>query len=71
VIDWGMRVGDPALDYAWLVTGPVANRDVDPDLRRRARLDHRLAPWYEAHHGLFTNRPAHTERGLAEIYERL
>ena len=26
---------------------------------------HRLAPWYEAHYGLFTNQPAHTERGLA------
>jgi aminoglycoside phosphotransferase (APT) family kinase protein len=68
VIDWGdMRVGDPALDYAWLLAGPFADWDVDPDLRRRAHFYHRLAPWYEAHYGLFTNQTAHTERGLAEI----
>jgi aminoglycoside phosphotransferase (APT) family kinase protein len=72
VIDWGdMRVGDPALDYAWLLAGPFADWDVEPDLRRRAHFYHRLAPWYEAHYGLFTNQPAHTERGLAEIYDRL
>jgi aminoglycoside phosphotransferase (APT) family kinase protein len=68
VIDWGdMRMGDPALDYAWLLAGPFPDWDVDPDLRRRARFYHRLAPWYEAHYGLFTNQPAHTERGLAGI----
>jgi aminoglycoside phosphotransferase (APT) family kinase protein len=72
VIDWGdMRVGDPALDYAWLLTGPFADWDVDAGLRRRARFYHRLAPWYEAHYGLFTNQPAHTERGLAGIRDRL
>jgi aminoglycoside phosphotransferase (APT) family kinase protein len=72
VIDWGdARLGDPALDYAWLLNGPFADWDVDPDLRRRARFYHRLAPWYEAHYGLFTNRPAHTERGLAGISDRL
>ncbi len=72
VIDWGdMRMGDPALDYAWLLNGPFADWDVDPALRRRARFYHRLAPWYEAHYGLFTNRPAHVERGLAGILDRL
>jgi aminoglycoside phosphotransferase (APT) family kinase protein len=72
VIDWGdARVGDPALDYAWLLNGPFVDWDVDPELRRRARFYHRLAPWYEAHYGLFTNRPAHTERGLAGIKARL
>jgi aminoglycoside phosphotransferase (APT) family kinase protein len=73
VIDWGdARVGDPALDFAWLLlNGPFADWDVDPDLRRRARFYHRLAPWYEAHYGLFTDRPAHTERGLAGIRIRL
>jgi aminoglycoside phosphotransferase (APT) family kinase protein len=72
VIDWGdMRLGDPALDYAWLLNGPFANWDVDSDLRRRARFYHRLAPWYEAHYGLFTNQPAHVERGLAGIRDRL
>jgi aminoglycoside phosphotransferase (APT) family kinase protein len=72
VIDWGdTRVGDPALDYAWLLNGPFAKWDVDLDLRRRARFYHRLAPWYEAHYGLFTNRPAHVERGLAGIKDQL
>jgi aminoglycoside phosphotransferase (APT) family kinase protein len=72
VIDWGdMRLGDPAVDYSWLVNRPFADWDVDPDLRRRARFYHRLAPWYEAHYGLFTNQPAHFERGLAGIRERL
>ena len=72
VIDWGdARLGDPALDYSWLLHGPFAFWDVDPDLRRRARFYHRLAPWYEAHYGLFTNRPTHTERALAGIRDRL
>jgi len=72
VIDWGdARVGDPALDYAWLLDGPFADWGVDPDLRRRARFYHRLAPWFEAHYGLFTNQPAHTERGVEEIRNRL
>jgi aminoglycoside phosphotransferase (APT) family kinase protein len=72
VIDWGdARLGDPALDYAWLLNGPFTDWDVDPDLRRRARVYHRLAPWYEAHYGVVTNRPAHTDRGLAGIRDRL
>lgn len=72
VIDWGdARVGDPALDHAWLLHGPFAKWDVDPDLRRRARFYHRLAPWYEAHYGLFTNRPTNLRRGLAGINDRL
>jgi aminoglycoside phosphotransferase (APT) family kinase protein len=72
VIDWGdMRVGDPALDYAWFLSGPFVNWDVDTDLRRRARFYHRLAPWYEAHYGVFTNQPDHLERGIAGIRARL
>jgi aminoglycoside phosphotransferase (APT) family kinase protein len=73
VIDWGdMRVGDPALDYAFLPAGlGFADWDVDADLRRRARFYDRLAPWYTAHYGLFTNQPAHTEWGLAELSARL
>jgi len=72
VIDWGdARVGDPALDYAWPLNGPFADWVVDSELRRRARFYHRLAPWYEAHYGLFTSQPAHVERGLAGISERL
>jgi aminoglycoside phosphotransferase (APT) family kinase protein len=72
VIDWGdTRVGDPALDYAWLLNGPFTDWDVDADLRRRACLYHRLGPWYEAHYGVFTNQPAHVERGIAGIRDRL
>jgi aminoglycoside phosphotransferase (APT) family kinase protein len=72
VIDWSdVRVGDPAIDYAWLLNGPFGGWDVDPDLRRRARFYHRLGPWYEVHYGLFTNQPTHVERGLAGISERL
>jgi aminoglycoside phosphotransferase (APT) family kinase protein len=72
VIDWAdARVGDPAVDYAWLLNGPFTDWDVDPELRRRARFYHRLGPWYEAHYGLFTNQPAHTERGLAGVRVRL
>ena len=72
VIDWGdARLGDPALDYAWALNGPFADWVVDPDLRRRARFYHRLGPWYEAHYGLFTDQPAHTELGLAGIRARL
>ena len=72
VIDWGdARIGDPALDYAWLLNGPFAGWEVDAELRRRARFYHRLAPWYEAHYGLFTDQPAHVERGMAGIRDRL
>lgn len=72
VIDWGdVRLGDLALDYAWPLNGPFGDWDVDPDLRRRARFYHRLAPWYEAHYGLFTNKAPHFERGLAGIRNRL
>src|SRR5438128_2283605 len=72
VIDWGdARLGDPALDYAWLLNGPFADWGVDPDLRRRARFYYRLVPWFEAHYGVFTNRPAHVERGLAGVADRL
>jgi aminoglycoside phosphotransferase (APT) family kinase protein len=72
VIDWGdMCLGDPALDYAWVLNGPFADWEVDSDLRRRACFYHRLGPWYEAHYGLFTNQRAHTERGLAGIRDRL
>ena len=72
MIDWGdARVGDPALDYAWLLHGPFSDWEVEPELRRRARFYHRLVPWYEAHYGLFTDRPAHVVRGLARIKERL
>jgi aminoglycoside phosphotransferase (APT) family kinase protein len=72
VIDWGdARIGDPALDYAWLINGPFAEWDIDPDVRRRARFYYRLAPSYEAHYGLFTRQSAHVDAGLTGIGDRL
>jgi aminoglycoside phosphotransferase (APT) family kinase protein len=57
VIDWGdARVGDPALDYAWLLNGPFPHWEVDDELRRRARFYWRLTPWFEAHAREFTGR---------------
>jgi aminoglycoside phosphotransferase (APT) family kinase protein len=72
VIDWGdARLGDPALDYSWLLHGPFPNWDVDPELRRRARFYHRLAPFFSVHYGVFTNRPAYVEQALATLRSRL
>lgn len=72
VIDWGDAcIGDPAIDYAWLLNGPFRDWEVDDDLRRRARFHHRLEPWVWAHYGLFTKSPRHVGAGLAEIKARL
>ena len=72
VIDWGdARLGDPALDYSWLLHGPFPNWDVDPELRRRARFYHRLAPFFSVHYGVFTKRPAYVEQALATLSSRL
>ena len=72
VIDWGdARVGDPALDYAWLLNGPFPDWDVDDDLRRRAGIYHRLGPWFEVHYGDFTDQPGWVESGLRGVRERL
>jgi aminoglycoside phosphotransferase (APT) family kinase protein len=72
VIDWGdARIGDPALDYSWLLNGPFPDWDVDDELRRRARIYHRLAPWFDVHYGDFTDRQEWVRSGLAGIRERL
>ena len=72
VIDWGdARVGDPALDYAWLLNGPFPDWDVDDDLRRRALIYHRLGPWFEVHYGVFTNQPEWVRSGLTGVRSRL
>ena len=72
VIDWGdARVGDPAIDYAWLLNGPFPDWDVDDELRRRARIYHRLAPWFEVHYGDFTGRPEWVRSGLDGVRARL
>ena len=75
VIDWGdVRIGDPALDYAWLLNGtpPEFATALDAErFRERALFYHRLGPWYEAHYGAFVGRPQHVERGVRWIRERL
>ena len=68
VIDWGdARLGDPALDYAWLLHGPFPDWDVDQELLRRAHFYHRLAPFYSVHYGLFRQQPDYVGRALAKL----
>jgi aminoglycoside phosphotransferase (APT) family kinase protein len=72
VIDWGdARIGDPAIDYAWLLNGPFPAWNVDDELRRRARIYHRLGPWFEVHYGVFTEQPEWVRSGLAGLRSRL
>jgi aminoglycoside phosphotransferase (APT) family kinase protein len=72
VIDWGdARIGDPAIDYAWLLNGPFPDWDVDDELRRRALFYHRLGPWFEVHYGDFTGQPEWVRSGLAGVRSRL
>ena len=72
VIDWGdAKIGDPAIDYAWLLNGPFPAWDVDDELRRRARIYHRLGPWFEVEYGVRTDQPEWVRTGLAGIRSRL
>jgi len=80
VIDWGDAcVGDPALDFAWLLHAhPHAEEVVaaysgplDDAYRERARFYYRLEPWVAARYGLVTAQPAQVDRGLRGIRERL
>jgi aminoglycoside phosphotransferase (APT) family kinase protein len=72
VIDWGdARIGDPALDYAWLLNGPFPDWEVDDELRRRALVYHRLEPWFEVHYGGFTDQPEWVRSGLDGVRSRL
>ncbi len=72
VIDWGdARIGDPAIDYSWLLNGPFPDWDVDDDLRRRAAIYHRFAAWFEIHYGVFTDQPERVRAGLAAVRSKL
>ena len=72
VIDWGdARIGDPAIDYAWLLNGPFSDWEVDDNLRRRALIYHSLASWFEVHYGVFTEQPEWVRFGLAGLRSRL
>jgi aminoglycoside phosphotransferase (APT) family kinase protein len=81
VIDWtDARIGDPALDFAWLLTGLgpafatdllAAYGDADEALARRAAFYHVLGPWHQVTYGLDRGLPAYVESGLAGVRERL
>jgi aminoglycoside phosphotransferase (APT) family kinase protein len=85
VIDWGdARVGDPALDFAWLLHGPdetfaqsllraYANQGghVDDQLTARALYFHRVGPWHEVLYGLEQDQPELVASGLAGVRARL
>lgn len=72
VIDWGdAKIGDPAVDYGWLLNGPFPDYEVDNDLRRRALIYHRLGPWFEVEYGLRTERPEWVRSGLAALRSRV
>lgn len=72
VIDWAnAKIGDPALDYAWLLNVPFPDWEVDDELRRRARVYHRIGPWFEVEHGVRTGRPEFVRSGLEGVRSRL
>ena len=85
VIDWtDARVGDPALDFAWLLHAPdtpfaewlldaygEAGGRIDPSLPERALYFHRLGPWHEVLWGLGNGRDELVESGLAGVRARL
>jgi aminoglycoside phosphotransferase (APT) family kinase protein len=82
VIDWtDAHVGDPALDFAWLLTGLGARfaselldayeGEVDPTFVDRAAFYHLLGPWHEVFYGVVFGLPQYVESGLAGVRERL
>jgi aminoglycoside phosphotransferase (APT) family kinase protein len=72
VIDWaGARIGDPALDYGWLLNGPFPDWHVDDELRRRASLYYRLGPWFAVEYGVRTEQPEWVRSGLENLRSRL
>lgn len=72
VIDWGdAKIGDPAIDYAWLLNGPFGAWEVDEELRRRASIYHRLGPWFEVEYGLRRDQPEWIRSGLVGVRIRL
>jgi aminoglycoside phosphotransferase (APT) family kinase protein len=72
VIDWGdARMGDPALDYSWLLNDVFPDWEVDDDLRRRAGFYHRLAPFFSVHYGVFRHDEDYTKQALARLRTRL
>ena len=64
-------VGDPAIDYAWLLNVPFPDWEVDDELRRRALVYHGLEPWLWVHYGVFTDQPEWVRSGLTGVRSRL
>jgi aminoglycoside phosphotransferase (APT) family kinase protein len=84
VIDWSDAcLGDPALDFAWLLHGTGeafatnllevyrSEREEDPRLNERALFYHRLGPWHEVLFGLKHGRAEFVETGLEGVRSRL
>jgi aminoglycoside phosphotransferase (APT) family kinase protein len=82
VIDWtDAHVGDPALDFAWLLTSLGARfasellaayeGEVGATFVDRAAFFHLVGPWYEVLYGVDFDRPRYVESGLAGVRERL
>jgi aminoglycoside phosphotransferase (APT) family kinase protein/8-oxo-dGTP pyrophosphatase MutT (NUDIX family) len=80
VIDWtDARMGDPALDLAWVLYGspePFAEAlattySVTDEELSRALAWHRLGPWYEVLWGQTGGGREYVESGLAGVLERL
>jgi aminoglycoside phosphotransferase (APT) family kinase protein len=82
VIDWtDARIGDPALDFAWLLHGLGSDfaaellagyaSQADAGLSRRAGFYRLLGPWHEVTYGLECDLPHYVESGLAGIRDRL
>lgn len=72
VIDWAdAQIGDPAIDYAWLLNVAFPDWEVAEDVRRRALIYHRLGPWFEVEYGVRTDQPDFVRSGLAGVRSRL
>jgi hypothetical protein len=81
VIDWtDARIGDPAVDLAWLVHGTDSEfagavlgsyPAKDPAMVERARFYYQVVPWHVLLFGLEERRAELIESGLADVRERL
>jgi aminoglycoside phosphotransferase (APT) family kinase protein len=82
VIDWSdATVGDPAIDFAWLLNGSgeafayeLAEQlpeRLDESTRRRALFFHQLGPWHEVTYGRSLGDDSFVRSGLQGVRERL
>jgi aminoglycoside phosphotransferase (APT) family kinase protein len=81
VIDWtDARIGDPAVDLAWLAHGTESDfagavlasyPANDPAMVERARFYYQVVPWHVLLFGIDEHRAELIESGLADVRERL